>query len=252
MTTDREAACWLMAALLVVVLTFSAAGCGTRPPSTAAAEAPFAAAAPTTRWTINDEADALPNLVAAAERAGVAERDRAAALGFDDLEIDATATVVPLFTLEQTSQLDAVVLPDAGVLETEIPTAQPHPVAPTEDDQASDALAPAGTSGATGTPVAAGGALTDALTRGLQAAGGYIAAASPGAVALGLGGAAVFAFGLQALAMVLSLREPAQGPRLTLGPAPTPSPRPPAGGAARPLPFPLLAASGHLSFSRAA
>jgi len=98
MTTDREAACWLMAALLVVVLTFSAAGCGTRPPSTAAAEAPFAAAAPTTRWTINDEADALPNLVAAAERAGVAERDRAAALGFDDLEIDATATVVPLFT----------------------------------------------------------------------------------------------------------------------------------------------------------
>lgn len=89
MTTDREAACWLMAALLVVVLTFSAAGCGTRPPSTAAAEAPFTAAAPTTRWTINDEADALPNLVAAAERAGVAERDRAAALGFDDLEIDA-------------------------------------------------------------------------------------------------------------------------------------------------------------------
>lgn len=251
MTTDREAACWLMAALLVVVLTFSAAGCGTSRHAVAH-DPEVVAAAPLVRWTVRDQADALPEVVAQASRASAAQREQAAALGFDPLLLGEPATTVPLFTLEQAAQLDAVVLPAIGVFETVAPAVQQAPADQPADEDASDAAAAAGASGSTGTPAAAGGGLTDALARGQQAAAAWIAAASPGAVALGLGGAAVFAFGLQVLGMALSLREPAAGPPLTLGPAPTPFPRPPAGGAARPLPFPMLAATGRMSLNRAA
>ncbi len=251
MTTDREAACWLMAALLVVVLTFSAAGCGTSH-QRVAHEAPVVAAAPLLQWTVIDQAQALPEAVAQASRAIDAQHEQAAALGFDPLLLGDAAVAAPLFTLEQAAQIDALVLPATGVFEIQNPEAEQAPANQPEDKDASEAAAAAGASGAPGTPVAAGGALTDALARGVQAAAALIAAASPGAVALGLGGAAVFGFALQALVMALSLREPAAGPRLTLGPASTPFPRPPAGGAARPLPFQMLAASGHMSLKRAA
>jgi len=250
MTTDREAACWLMAALLIVVLTFGAAGCCPNHQTADRSDAAFAAGAPSTRWTLHDKADALPDLVAAAERAGTAERERAAALGFDEPWLGEPAAVVPLFTLEQATQLESVVAPHGGRLDPDAAnSSNPTPARTRDADDESDNDAAAfGLEG----PAGAGGALTDAATRGLRSAATMLDAAGPGQVALGLGGAAAFAFALQALAMVLALRTTAPAPTLTLGPTPTPFPRPPAGGAARPLPFPGVAAFGGASPARAA
>ena len=119
-----------------------------------------------------------------------------------------------------------------------------------DDDTAVGALTGGGMVG----PVVAGGALTDALDRGLRSAGAALDTASSGQVALGLVGAATLAFALQVLALAGALRPVAvpSAPRLTLGPAPAPFPRPPAGGAARPLPFSQVTAFGGPRLARAA
>jgi len=246
MTTDREAACWLMAALLVVVLTFSAAGCGL-PPQTAGTDEPaFFAAAPAARWTVRDEADALPDRVAAAQR------DRARSLGFDDAALGEPAATLPLFTLEQAAQFDAVNGSPAGWPTPATDAGGEAPARDADDPRDDDAAAGALTGGGLVGPLAAGGTLTDAAMRGVRSAAGAIGEARPGRVALALAGAAVFAFALQTLALVRALgRVPAE-PRLRLGPAPAPFPRPPAGGAARPLPFAGVVAFAEPGLARAA
>ena len=86
MTTDREAACWLMAALLVVVLTFSATGCGLHHQTAGLDEPAFVAAAPTV--TLDRSATKptpCPNWSPPPSCPVSTERDRAAALGFEDV-----------------------------------------------------------------------------------------------------------------------------------------------------------------------
>ena len=267
MTTDREAACWLMAALLVVVLTFSVTGCAAHPQTARIDEPVFAAAAPVMRWTVQDEADALPARVAAAGRVSVADQgqgqsqERAAAPGFADPTRDEIGTTVPRFTLEQVAQVDALVAHGIGEVshepgrsvpnvESDIEPAEPSAGPATDDSDAALGLL---TGGGPEGPMAAGGALTDAASRMVRTVGGAFGPVSAGRLALGLGGVTLLAFALQALALAVSLQTPPPAlPRLTLGPAPTPFPRPPVGGAARPLPFPGVVAFGAPRLARAA
>ncbi len=193
MTTDREAACWLMAALLVVVLAFGAAGCSPRNTLGGAGNGAMGSSG-VARWIVDEQAALLSGLV----------MGRGAA--------DRPAPAAPTALTLRRAAAFAVVIPPAAV--------EPRAVR-----------------AAAGAPVAAGGALTDAVLRGLRAVAARMGAPTPGRIALGLVMAAVLSFVLQLWVLAGSLRPEVAAPRLTLGPVPSPFPRPPSGGAARPIPL---------------
>ncbi|MEE9404768.1 MAG: hypothetical protein V3V20_07740 [Algisphaera sp.] len=242
MTSDREAACWLVAALAVVVATFSAAGCRSAEP--------FVAGSPTVRWTITDEADALPALVAAAAA------DSQGNASSDTIE----SPWVPVTTLGGAAQLDAVMVPSNDFLMEETS----NDVAPADEPEGATlggmhggAAGPGNTPSGDArsmavVPAGLGSGWLNVFSIASLALSPWAATASPTTLALAIAVATVLFFVIQGIALVRVTRPKPQGHVLRLTDNASPHPRPPAGGMARPLPFPSMVVVSGIQFAQAA